>query len=122
MYSTDFICTYKLLPDEEQEDLYRIQYLQAFNVETWDNKVISDTMSELYKRVKDDSDIKDILNHVLLSNELQCYINLIGKEYENIFCLLFSFELFDLTHKCLCDIMNKSIISEINKKNLIEKL
>ena len=34
MYSTDFICTYKLLPDEEQEDLYRIQYLQAFNVET----------------------------------------------------------------------------------------
>ena len=122
MYSTDFICTYKLLPEEEQEDLYRIQYLQAFHLEKWNDKIISDTMSQLYKRVKDDSDMKDILNHVSLSNDLQSYINLMGKDSENFFCLLFSFELFDLTHKCICDIMNKSVISEINKKNLIEKL
>ena len=36
MYITDFICTYKKFEDgEEADDIYRSQYLQAFNLEEW---------------------------------------------------------------------------------------
>ena len=42
MYQTDFICTYKNIDDSsEQEDLYRIQLLQAFDIDMWDDDEVN---------------------------------------------------------------------------------
>ena len=122
MYNTDFICTYKLLHEDEQEELYRIQYLQAFNLTQWNDKQISLSVTELYNTLKDNLDIKEILKRLASSSHLQSYITLIGDKEEDIFCLLFNFDFFDLFHRCLCDAINKKDINIKNKQNLLEKL
>ena len=123
MYITDFICTYKSFLEEGQsEDIYRIQFLQAFDLKTWDSAEIGSSMTELYHKIKDNKDIVVILNKANDSNDLQTYISLLGGKKEDIFCLLFNFELFDLAHRCFCDIINEKMIDPINKQKLLEKL
>jgi len=123
MYITDFICTYKSFLEEDQnEDIYRVQFLQAFDLKTWDSAEIGSSMKELYHKIKDNKDIVEILNKANDSNDLQTYISLLGGEKEDIFCLLFNFELFDLAHRCFCDIINEKMIDPINKQKLLEKL
>ena len=42
MYDTNFRCTYNLIKDKlDSETLYRIQYLQAFELEDWDGEKIN---------------------------------------------------------------------------------
>ena len=63
MYCADFICTYKLIEKEsESEHLYRIQFLQAFQSENWNDDIINDKMKDLYENIKDNTNIKDIIN------------------------------------------------------------
>ena len=40
MYSTDFICTYKMHEDDTKDDMYRLQFLQAFKLDNWDDDKI----------------------------------------------------------------------------------
>ena len=42
MYITNFACTYKLHDEEDQEDVYRAQFLQAFNLNEWDDNKINE--------------------------------------------------------------------------------
>ena len=37
-YDSSFLCTYKNIDDD---DLYRIQFLQAFKLDNWDDKLIN---------------------------------------------------------------------------------
>jgi len=122
MYNSDFICTYKKLLEEDQEDMYRIQFLQAFNLVKWDSIAIGAAMKKLYNSIKDNNDIIEILNKMKDSQDLNIYISLLGDDEEDIFCLLFNFELFYLAHRCFCDIMNEKTIIPINKQSLLENL
>tara|TARA_Y100000768_G_C23977885_1_gene684057 strand:+ start:1642 stop:2010 length:369 start_codon:yes stop_codon:yes gene_type:complete len=122
MYNTNFLCTYKSISHELQEHLYRIQLLQVFDLSEWDDKIISSSMKEIYETLKDNLDIKDILKQLASSEEYQSYITIIGDNNEDIFCLLFNFDLFDLFHRCVCDIINNTKIDQNNKHNLLEKL
>jgi hypothetical protein len=122
MYVTNFLCTYKSISHELQEDLYRIQLLQFFDLTNWDDKIISSSMKKLYEILKDNLDIKDILKQLASCEDYQSYITIIGSNNEDIFCLLFNFDLFDLFHRCVCDVINKKNVDQINKHNLLEKL
>ena len=44
-YDSNFVCTYKNLDDD---DLYRIQYLQAFKLNNWDDNKIMKITNKLY--------------------------------------------------------------------------
>ena len=44
-YDSSFLCTYKNIDDD---DLYRIQILQAFKLSNWDDKLINSTRKKLY--------------------------------------------------------------------------
>lgn len=130
-YSTDFLCTYQLYQDEEnieneqeQEDMYRIQYLQAFKLTHWDDDIISNTMDKLYeilKKTKLNSLIEKIpqTNHSLFylfqynDNE---YLN--EKDKRILFNFLFQFDLFYLTHICICEFINNKYITEESIKEL----
>ena len=111
-YSTDFICTYLHLDDfQEQEDLYRIQFLQAFMIEQWDDNIISEKTTNLFKLVKNNKQFKIIFDKARKSDNLQLLIFLAGTQDFDIFKLLFKFELFTYTHKCICDFINEKYIS-----------
>ena len=125
MYCADFICTYKLIENEsESEQLYRIQFLQAFQSENWNDDIINDKMKTLYENIKDNTVINDIINNIKKSKNLEMMITLLGDDELTLFKLLFKYELFDFTHKCICNILNndnENVINE-NKRILINNL
>ena len=125
MYCSDFICTYKLIEREiDSEHLYRIQFLQAFQSDKWDDNIINNKIKNLYENIKNNNNIKEIINNIKTSKNLEMLINIFGNDDLSLFNLLFKYELFDLTHMCICNILNKDnedIINK-NKKILINNL
>jgi hypothetical protein len=128
MYQTDFICTYKLMDDEFTDDLYQIQILQAFNLEKWDDNVINNLCFELYtKLTKSDNIFRDIIERAKKNIDItNIYDSIIDKDDEDddriIFALLFTYDYFDLFHKCICEYMRNSKVSFQTLENLMIKL
>ncbi len=110
VYQTDFLCTYKMIDNEYTDYLYRIQLMQAFNMETWDDNVINSVCSKLYE--------------TLIKKEIYKFINSIENIENNdekkriIFSLLFKYEYFDLIHRCIIEQFNDGCVKE-NTKNMI---
>jgi hypothetical protein len=118
MYQADFVCTYKLMDNEyDQEQLYRIQLLQAFDLNVWEDDKINSTIAELYAELLN----RNVFNEIFLkARQNTCIIEMIDAltlsgeerldENDIIFKLLFKFEYFDLLHRCLVDyLLNKTI-------------
>ena len=122
MYKTDIICNYKQHENDDQEDMYRIQFLQAFDLDIWDDKIINDITYDMYDKVKDNADISLIINAALKSEKLTTIKQFLGDDDITIFKGLFQYDLFDLFHLCLSDLANSNVIRVINKDNLINNL
>jgi hypothetical protein len=128
MYQADFICTYKLMENEyDQEQLYRIQLLQAFNLNKWDDEKINRTIADLYmvlNNILKEVFIKARLNKNIM--EMLDFLKLSGEvrldENDIIFSLLFKFEYFDLLHRCIVDYLLNDTIAEKYIQNLFEVL
>ena len=137
-YQTDILCTYKLVDDEyDQEELYRIQLLQIFNLEDYDDTLVNAITKELYEKVIENAenknnknDFKELLNKAKENNELAFMLAIVcpegeqDDEYElTLFRLLFKFEYFDLFHKCISEYLrNNGIISLKTKDELLQVL
>ena len=119
MYNYNFLCTYKFHEYELQEDMYRVQLLQAFNLEKWDDGKVDVAIKELYNSVKEYADIQTLIHKAKQSNQLQFIIHLTGNDNYVTFTLLFKFELFEQTHKCLCELNKRENISNENMQELI---
>jgi len=137
MYQADFVCTYKLCNDiheNDQEQLYRIQLLQAFNLNVWNDDEINRIIEELYLSIS----LSGVFNDVFIKAKLNKNINELLEVYklcnteietdkiaiidENdiVFKLLFKFEYFDLTHRCIIDyLINKSVDEKYMNKLLM---
>lgn len=128
MYQTDFICTYKLMDDEFTDDLYQIQILQAFNLEKWDDNVINNQCFELYTLLtKSDTIFRDIIERAKKNIDItNIYDSVIDHDDEEddkiIFALLFTYDYFDLFHKCICDYMRNGKVSFQTLENLMIKI
>jgi hypothetical protein len=75
----------------------------------------------VYEKPKiDNTNIKDIINNIKTSKNLEMLTNLFGDDDLSLFKLLFKYELFDFTHKCICNILNNDNENVINKnKNIL---
>jgi len=138
MYQTDFVCTYKLFNDideNDQEQMYRIQLLQAFDLTEWNDDKINKIIEEVYFSIYRDGVFKEIfikanknkhINEILeiykMNNtEIESDKIAIIDQNDIIFRLLFKYEYFDLTHRCIIDyIINKSIDEKYLNKLLSE--
>ena len=135
-YQTDILCTYKLVDDEyEQEELYRIQLLQIFNLEDYDDTLVNVITKELYEKLlknaeNKNNDFKELLNKAKENNELAFMLAIVCPEGEKdddyellLFRLLFKFEYFDLFHKCISEYLrNNGVISLKTKDELLNAL
>lgn len=128
MYQTDFICTYKLMDEEFTDDLYQIQILQAFNLEKWDDNVINNICFELYALLtKSDTIFRDIIENakknINIKNMSDSVIDNCDEDGDKIiFTLLFTYDYFDLFHKCICEYMRNGKVSFQTLQNLIINL
>jgi len=96
MYNTQFICTYKLIDDidDHRDNLYRAQFLQAFNIHVYDEKTILNTCYILYEKVKDNNLFKNIIQKSPFYDSNDLIFS---------FMMLFNYDTFDLLHRCIIE-------------------
>jgi hypothetical protein len=126
MYNITFLCTYKLHDDEEDQDtLYRHEYLYAFGLKEYESDVIVATIDTIYEKIKDNKDFIEIAeSHYNFKSE--------NKNHETILQFLFSFHTFHLFHACLVYFLRDDkddkddavLYNEFikNKKSLIDEI
>jgi len=104
-YKSDFICTYKLLEDDEEgvsHLCYQMQLLQALNMTKFDDFIITKNIEAVYFFIKDYSEIVDLLI-VLKEKYKNSNLAFFIENEIALFQLLFSYDYFDVFHKCLCN-------------------
>ena len=103
-YNGSFICTYKLMDDDEDRNiLYQIQLADALNINNKCELIVNETLldnriNELYELVKGnpiiiqcmkDSSFHEQYNHIPIV----------------VFKMLFSYDNFDIVHKIISNII-----------------
>ena len=123
MYQTDFICTYKNIDDtNEQEDLYRIQLLQAFNIDIWDDKEVNTVTQNLFNQLSSVDGMKEIIIKCREFPDHAMLVNMMGSDDLTVFRLLFKFELFDFMHRCIVEYIRTGTISSNSLANITNNL
>ena len=124
-YQHDFICTYKMVDDEnDQEQLYRIQILQAFNLNYWDDTIINKIISEVYHIISVSDEFKQIFIKARQNKSINDLLTMLDdinsdKDDELIFKILFKFEYFDLHHRCIVDYLINNTLDPIYMNKLL---
>ena len=95
----NMICTYKMITEDGDGEvglkqmLYQMQLLQAFDIAEYNNDIINNKIIALYQEIRDTSFVKILMQQ----NPNTIHF----EEPELIFTTLFSYDYFDLFHKCL---------------------
>jgi len=119
-YNSEFLCTYKSMPEEYYKNLcYQIQILQALNISKYDDIIVSNHIEKIYYFLQNYYEI-DIILLALKEKYKNSNISFfIENNNSALFQMLFSYDYFDIFHKCLCQyIISKRLKNEpdINKK------
>jgi hypothetical protein len=119
-YKCDFLCTYKLLENQENEETdcanlcYQTQLLQALNMKNYDDFIITKNIEALYFFLKDNNEVVSLLLALKEKYKNSSMAFFIENELA-LFQLLFSYDYFDIFHKCL----SKYIITKTQTTDLI---
>ena len=146
-YHYDLVPTYKMIEDcDDQDTLFRIQFLQAFGItnDEYHPDIVSAVMDDLYDRFRENPGIRAILeSHPMFHpgvapaatgsdrdtttttppdspSPIGHHITPEGDNSEMIFCMMFSFQLFDLFHKCLRHAKHGEEIPQILRDEIAE--
>jgi len=115
MYNYSINTTYLTFDDDKQDTQYRKEYLSVFNLETYDENVIMNTVDDLYKKYKDSPQIQKLF----IDGKKNCVYSL---NDEMTFILMFSFESFHYFHNCLKDLERNNVISNKTFNEIIQNL
>lgn len=113
-YCTDFICTYHMHDEEDQDDMYKCQIVQAFMVEDWYDEIVNKTVQTLYAEITNESNPNYLENKAQME---RLYEKLDGYLFPNnnkttkdrqfvLFQTLFGFDYFFKTHSLICNFLN----------------
>lgn len=114
-YTTDFICTYKMIDDDYNDSLllYKMQLLQAFDLLEFNDAIINKITESLYEKYKDNEYMSKIIE------SKSSYLDDKFDSNLDIFRLCFGYNTFNLMHAILCSLENNK---EINNKHYEELL
>ena len=124
-YQYDFVCTYKLMDTfDEQEDLYRIQLLQAFGIDVWVESKVTDMLIDLWSLLYLNTDFMHIINKASKNENIIDILDSLKAECTNdlIFTILFKYEYFDLIHSCIADVLMHGAVHPIHLENMMKAL
>ena len=107
MYNYSFETTYQVVEGEEGDTKYREEFLKAFNMEEYDDKVLTPKLEELYKIVKDECTKNGLIEIMKVKNPFPFDL-----DDFSILILFFSFGYFQFFHKCIRDFFTKGYFTE----------
>lgn len=130
-YHYDIVPTYKMIEDpDDQDTLFRIQFLQAFGItdDEYHPEIVSAVIDDLYERFRENPGIREIIQlHPLYQSgasgaetETDAPQPVKEDNSEMIFCMMFSFQLFDLFHGCLRHAKHKEDIPQKIRDEIVE--
>jgi hypothetical protein len=122
MYVTDFVCTYRQQDDDVKEDIYRVQFIQAFGLDRWDDESIEKGTMELFDTVKELPEMDILFEKLGQSSHGQFFKIVLGDSDDTLFRVLFNFHLFDFAHRCFCDLLRTGRMQPENRDNLFNNL
>jgi hypothetical protein len=126
-YHYVLVPTYKMIQDPDDQDmLFRIQFLQAFGItdDEYHPEIVSAVIDDLYERFRENPGIREIIQlHPLYqsgaagavgtdTDQAQPSQPIKEDNSEMIFCMMFSFQLFDLFHACIRHAKHKEDIPQ----------
>jgi hypothetical protein len=118
MYNTDFVCTYKVFEELEDDEvnsdmLYQAQFLQVFGIIEYN----SDEINAGLEQVKTKSDEVPELKALILQHP---YAGSEGGDIDTLLPLMFAYPLLDVFHLCLIDAFKTGCISENNRDKVLD--
>ena len=134
-YHYDLVPTYKMIQDpDDQDTLFRIQFLQAFGItdDEYHPEIVSAVIDDLYERFRENPGIREIikLHPLFQSGAAGADTDAAGAAQpsqpikednsEMIFCMMFSFQLFDLFHACIRHAKHKEDIPQKIRDEIVE--
>ena len=108
LYDNSFMCTYKQLDDD---DIYRVQFLQAFMLEDWDDTLVRNRMVILFDKIG--HHFKKIIEEIMIKTSILSHMLLFLGNSPNkidVFQCLFCADVFQETHRCICDAIHTNTI------------
>ena len=100
-YDYDFLCTYKLHSDDDDKNLcYQLQLLQALKITNYDSMILATHIDKIGFFLQNNSELEAIL--LLMKTKYKDTNIAFMIDNNALFQLLFSYEYFDVFHKCLC--------------------
>ena len=119
---------------DDQDMLFRIQFLQAFGItdDEYHPEIVSAVIDDLYERFRENPGIREIIQlHPLFQSgasgassasdtETDAPQPIKEDNSEMIFCMMFSFQLFDLFHVCLRHAKHKEDIPQKIRDEIVE--
>ena len=130
-YNSEFLTTYRSFKEEYYSDLcYKIQLLQAFNMEQYDEFILQQNIKKTFYFMGENEELKVIYEILSKKNsQFEFMKELIlndktnkesPKEILNMFFfqLLFSYDYFDIMHKCLSKYLNDLLKNQNNIDSL----
>ncbi len=123
LYNIEFICTYQEIDDEEDsDDLYRIQFMQAFNQQKWEDNDINHIVENLYETIGKTHEISVCLEKIIADKDLGQILNYVeANKYGTAFQFLFGYKYFSQMHRCICDFLTTGKIEKSSYENLLNK-
>jgi hypothetical protein len=99
----------------DQEDQYRSEYLNAFNLEEFDDKQINKDIDALFERLITSPELTKCITKsaACFGNSEYLHIGLMG---------LFAFDFFYLAHPCICEFLETGTIAEEKINALLSAL
>ena len=115
MYNTKYVCLYHIninftedMADYEIENirdvLYREDIFNIFNISNFD--IFNTRIPELHRKLINHNKFKELMKTAAAM--------LFSEETEVGLCVLYSYDFMHLTHKCVCEYLDKGSISEEN--------
>ena len=113
-YDCEFLCTYKLHSDDDDRNLcYQLQLLQALKITNYDSMILATHIDKIGFFLQNNTELEAVL--ILLKEKYKDTNIAFMIDANALFQLLFSYDYFDVFHKCLC-----KYISEKKQKNEVK--
>lgn len=127
MYDENIVCTYAQLGDsdpDQSDDLYRIQLLQAFGMDQYDDDAMGDAIVALHRRIRAlaPSELARVLQVLGEADQFKGLSALAGGDEECLFSMLMGYATFAHAHKWFSCVLREDVGAKSALENLLEAL